>query len=91
MSLSVYIDNKKKDILISDKGPADGLDDTTSAAEKEHSINFTEQQKKFYLSLHCNGVNSCIFANRFEIYKFKAKDSKINADPLYLGNVSKTV
>ena len=30
-----------------------------------------------------------MFVNSTEIYKFKAKDSKIVADPLFLGNISK--
>ena len=89
MSSSVHIDNKKKDILILGKGPTDGLDDTTLTAEKEYSINFTEQQKKFCLSLYYNGVNSYIFVNGVEIYKFKAKDPEINAAPLCLSNVLK--
>ena len=38
---------------------------------------------------HCNGANSYLFVNSTEIYKFKAKDSKIIADPLCLGNNSK--
>ena len=36
-----------------------------------------------------NGANSCLFVNRVEIHKFKAKDSEVNAIPLCLGNVSK--
>ena len=32
---------------------------------------------KFCLSLHYNGANSYLFLNGTEIYKFKAKDSKI--------------
>ena len=43
MSLSVHIDNKKKDLLILCKVPADGLDDTSLTAENEYSINLTEQ------------------------------------------------
>ena len=66
-----------------------GLDDTALAAEKESAVNFTQQQKKFCLRLHYNGVNSYIFVNAVEIYKFKAKDSEINAAPLCLGGVSK--
>ena len=85
MSSLVYIDNKKKDILILDKGPKDGLDDTTLTAEKEYSINFIEQQENFYLSLHYNGAISYIFVNGVEIYKFKAKTSEINVGPLSLG------
>ena len=53
------------------------------------SINFTERNKKFYLSLHYNGVNSYLFINGIEIYKFKAKDCEILASLLYLGNISK--
>ena len=40
MSSLVYIDNKKKDILILGKGQKDGLDDTTLAAEKEYFNKF---------------------------------------------------
>ena len=34
-------------------------------------------------------VNSYLFVNGTEIYKFKAKDSEIVASPLCLGNISK--
>ena len=34
-------------------------------------------------------MNSYLFVNSTEIYKFKAKDSEIVANPLYLGNMSK--
>ena len=57
-------------------------------AEKEYSINFTEQQKN-YFNLHYNRVSSYIFVNGVEIYKFKAKDSGVNVAPLCLGNVLK--
>ena len=39
--------------------------------------------------LHYNGANSYLLVNGTEIYKFKAKDSKIEASPLCLGNISK--
>ena len=67
---------KKKDILIFDKGRVQGLDDTTLTAEKEYALNFSMQQKKFSLSLLCNGVNSCIFVNSAKIYKCKEKNSE---------------
>ena len=54
-----------------------------------YSINFTVTKKKFCLSLHYNGANSYLFVNGTEINKFKAKDSKIVANPLCLGNISK--
>ena len=46
-------------------------------------------KEKFCLRLHYNGVNSYLFVNGAEIYKFKAKDSEIVATPLCLGNISK--
>ena len=54
-----------------------------------YPINFTEENKNFCLSLHYNGTNSYLLVNGTEIYKFKAKDSKIVASPLCLGNISK--
>ena len=54
-----------------------------------YSINFIKKNKKFCLSLHYNAVNSYLFVNGTEIYKFKAKNSKIIATPLCLGNISK--
>ena len=54
-----------------------------------YSINFTVTKKTFCLSLHYNGANSYLFVNGTEIYKFKAKDSKIVATQLCLGNISK--
>ena len=59
------------------------------SAEKMYSINFTERDKRFCLSLHYNGANSYLFVNGKEIHKFKAKDSEIVATPLCLGNISK--
>ena len=53
-----------------------------------YSINFTEHNEKFCLSLHYNGINSCLFVYGQEIRKFKSKDSEIVATPLCLGNIS---
>ena len=78
----------KKDILILGIGPTQELENTLTA-EKKYSINYTENNKKFCLSLHYNGANSYLFVNGKKIYKFKAKDSKIVARPLCLGNISK--
>ena len=58
MSSSVHIDNKNKDISILREGPSQGLDDTTLTAEAIYPINFTQPNKRFALSLHCNGSNS---------------------------------
>ena len=66
------------------------MDGTTLTAEKKYSINFTENKKKFCLSLHYNGANSCLFVDGTKIIKFKARDTKIVATPLCLGNIQKT-
>ena len=89
MSSSIHANNKTKNILVLGEGITQGLDDTTLTAEKTCSINFTENNKKFCLSLHYNGANSYLFVNGTEIHKFKAKDSEIVAYPLCLGNISK--
>ena len=88
MSSSIHIDNKKKDILVLGRGPTQGSESTLTAG-KMYSINFTTTKKRFCLSLHYNGANSYLFVNGTEIYKFKAKDSKIVANRLCLGNISK--
>ena len=47
-----------------------------------------KNNKKSCLSLHYNGANRYLFVNGTEIIKFKAKDSKIVATPVCLGNIS---
>ena len=89
MSSSVHVDSKKKGILIIVEGFTQGLEDTTLTAEKEYSINFTEHNKKFYLSFHYDVANIHMFVNGVEIIKFKAKESDIVATPLCLGNISR--
>ena len=56
---------------------------------KVYNINFTVSGKKFCLSLHYNGANTYLLINGVEQFKFKAKDSSIVANPLYLENISK--
>ena len=80
---------KYKNILVFGKDFVQGLDNTTSYAEKLYSINFTENNKKFCLNLQYNGANGYLFVNGTEIHKFKAKDSEIVTTPLCLGNISK--
>ena len=87
MSFLVHIHNKKQDILILGIDSADVLDNTMPTAEKEYAINFSEKQKKICFTLHYDGVSSYIFVTGVEIYKFKARDSKMNVGPLCLGNV----
>ena len=72
MSSSTKIDNWKKYILILGKGPTQGLEHTLSA-EKMYSINFTEHNKKFCLSLHHNEANSFLFVNGKKFINSKQK------------------
>ena len=78
----------RKKTLILGKGPTQRLEHMLTA-EKMYSVNFTTTNKKFCLSLHYNGVNSYLFVNGTEIYKFKAKDSEILVGPICIGNISK--
>ena len=89
MNSSIHIDNKGKEILILGFAPTQELGENSLTAEKINSINFTVTKKKFCLSLHYNGVNSYLFVNGTDIYKFKAKDFEIVPSPLSLGNISK--
>ena len=89
MRSSAHANNKTKNILVLDKDFVQGLENTRIYAEELYSINFTENDKKFCLSLHYNGANSYLFVNGTEIHEFKAKDSEIVTTPLCLGKISK--
>ena len=86
---SVHGDNREKDILRLGEGPAYGLNDTTIIAENEYHINFSEQQKKFCLSLHYHGSSSYLLANWGKIYQSKEKCSDIKPYELCLCSISK--
>ena len=88
MNSSVHVDNRGKDISILEKGPTQRLGEHSLTAEKMYSVNFADNGHKYCLSLHYNGANSYLFVNGTKIIKFKAKDSKIVASPLCLGNMS---
>ena len=55
MSSSTKTNDRQKDILILGKASTHGLEHTLGA-EKMYSINFTQHNKKFCLSLHYNGA-----------------------------------
>ena len=80
---------KINNILVLGKDFVQGINRTAIYAEKLYSINFTENNKNFCLSLHYNGASSYLFVNGTEIHIFKAKDSEIVVTPLCLGNISK--
>ena len=53
----MYIDNNKKLLTLSE-GRIQGLVDAKLTAEAKYSINFTQSNRKFCLSLRFNGSNS---------------------------------
>ena len=89
LSSSSHANDKKNNILALGKDFIQGINGTAIYPEKLYSINFTENNRKFCLSLHYNGANSYLFVSGTEIHKFKVKDSEIVARPLCLGNISK--
>ena len=44
---SSHTDNQKNNFLVLGEGPTDGINDTTGAAEKRFSINFSKANAKF--------------------------------------------
>ena len=98
LSSSSHANNNKNNILVLGKDFVQGINDTTIYAEKMYSIDSTENNRKFCLSLHYNGANTYLFVNGraviffvngTEIYIFRAKDSETAASPLCLGSISK--
>ena len=73
-----HIDNKKKDILILDEDPTQGLDDITITAEANYPINFTESRERFVLSLYYNETNRILLVNDAKFVNSKQKALKLN-------------
>ena len=55
-------------------------------AEKNYLIDFTENSKKFCLSLHYDGGNSYLLVSWTESITFNVKGSEIVTTPFCLGN-----
>ena len=56
--------------------------------KKIYSQNFTQPNKKFILSLHCNGDDSYLFVNGKQEFKFKCKTESLVKEKLCIGNLS---
>ena len=89
LSSSVHANNKVNNVLVLGKAFIQRIKGTTIYAEKMYSTNFIADNKTFCLNLHYNSDNSYLFGSGKEIHKFKAKDSEIVPNPLYLGGLSK--
>ena len=88
MSVSSHANNRANNIYVLGKDFTQGINKTTIYAEKMYKTDFTEQDKKFVLSLHYNGDDSYLFVNGVQQLKFKTKSSKIKRAILTLGNIS---
>ena len=84
----VYANNKANNIYVMDDLFVQGINDTTSYAEKIYSQNSTQPSKKFLLSLHYNCNDSYLFVNGKQELKFKAKDYQFLGEKLCVGNLS---
>ena len=62
---------------------------TTIYAEKIYKHNFTEPNKKFVLSLHCNGDDSYLFVNGGKELRFKANtfSDQVKQNIMCIGNL----
>ena len=85
-------DNPGHDNKISiGKGNVKFNNKTTSVSASYGKTNISRTKNAVVLSIHYNSGknNSHIFANGGKITDFTAKDSEINSEPIYLGNISK--
>ena len=73
MSSSVHANNKTRNILVLGKDFIQGIDNTTIYAEKLYSINFSENNNKFCLSLHYNEDNSYLLLMEQKLINLKQK------------------
>ena len=88
MSFSSHSNDRANNIYILGKDFIQGINGTIIYAEKMYKTDFTEQDKKFVLSLHYNGDSSYLFINGLQQLKFKNKDSEIKRVHLLLENLS---
>ena len=88
MFFSSHSNNRASNIYVFSKDFIQGVNGTTIYAEKLYKTDFTEQDKKFVLSLHYSRDDSYLFVNGVQQLKFKTKKSEIKRVPLCLGNIS---
>ena len=87
MSRSVHASNKTQNILVLGKAFVQKINNTTIYAEKMYLLNFSVENKIFVLSLHYNGDNSYLFVNGQKVTQFKAKNSEIGTNKMFLGTL----
>ena len=80
--------NQTQNIYVLGKDFVQGINNTTIYAKKICKTNFTEQSKKFALSLHYNGDNSYLFVNGSQELKSKSSINYLDRNLLCVGNIS---
>ena len=85
MSRSVHASNKTQNVLALGKDFIQKINNTTIHAEKMYSPNFSVENKIFVLILHYNGDNSYLLVNDQKVTQFKAKNSEIGTNEMFLG------
>ena len=88
MSLSSHANNMANNVYVLGKDFIQGIQGTTLYAEKLYTTDFTQQDKRFVLSLHYNSDNSYLFVNGVQQLKFKSKVSYLDRNLLTIGNIS---
>ena len=84
----VHANNKANNIYVMGDLFVRGINDRTLYAGKVYSQNFTQQSKKFVVSLHNNGDDNYLFVNGKQELKFKCKTEHLVKEKLCLGNLS---
>ena len=87
-SNSRHSTNKTQNIYVLGKDFVQGINNTIIYAEKIYKTNFTEQSKKFVLSLHYNGDYSYLFVNGSQELKIKSSVNYLDRNLLCVGNIS---
>ena len=90
-SNSSHSTNKTQNIYILGKDFVQGINNTTTYAEEIYKTSFTEQSKKFVLSLHYNGDSSYLFAKGSQELKFKSSVNYLDRNLLCVGNIIRLV
>ena len=84
-----YIDNLKSNCLVLGEGDTFGINGSFGAPEIKFSINFSEANTNFCLSLHYDADNSYLFVNGKKVFKFKANKKNVNfPTPFRQGSIS---
>ena len=87
-SNSSHSTKNTQNIYVLGKDFVQGINNTTMYAEQIYKTNFTEQSKKFVLSLHYNSDNSYLFVNGSQELKFKSSVNYLDRSLLCVVNIS---